>query len=181
MLNWFGESVERIAMLAYALHRIVPTHVARELTIGNFRADFGWADVDPGADPTVGLIEFEDCLPKTLFEQKKRKAAHLGARFLGGFGQLVDWCAFGLAEARSDARISPLLGPHFENASYRYALVAGHRRFANDALSRMRLRWWHDNLKLGHGTSTATFDQVVQRSGQVLSVLERTKRTRTPH
>lgn len=141
LLKWFGASIERIALLAYAIHGIVPTHVARELSIGDFRADFGWAEVDPDVDPTVGLIELENCEPKTLFEAKQRKAPYLGSRFLGGFGQVVDWCAFGQGQARSDAAISALLGARHLNASYVFALVAGDRRFANDALSQARLRW----------------------------------------
>lgn len=175
LLKWFGASVDRIAMLAYAIHRIVPTHVARELTIGDFRADFGWAEVDPDVDPTVGLIELENCEPKTLFEKKARKAPYLGSRFLGGFGQLVDWCAFGQAQARTDATISALLGPNHSNASYVFALVAGDRRFSNDALSETRLRWWRDNLQVGHGTSTVTFDQIVQLGGQAVKILEKAK------
>ena len=175
LLKWFGASVDRIALLAYAIHRIVPTHVARELTIGDFRADFGWAEVDPDVDPTVGLIELENCEPKTLFEKKARKAPYLGSRFLGGFGQLVDWCAFGQAQARTDATISALLGPKHSNASYVFALVAGDRRFSNDALSEMRLRWWRDNLQVGHGTSTVTFDQIVQLGGQAVKILEKAK------
>ena len=175
LLKWFGASVDRIAMLAYAIHRIVPIHVARELTIGDFRADFGWAEVDPDVDPTVGLIELENCEPKTLFEKKARKAPYLGSRFLGGFGQLVDWCAFGQAQARTDATISALLGPNHSNASYVFALVAGDRRFSNDALSETRLRWWRDNLQVGHGTSTVTFDQIVQLGGQALKILEKAK------
>ena len=175
LLKWFGASVDRIALLAYAIHRIVPTHVARELTIGDFRADFGWAEVDPDVDPTVGLIELENCEPKTLFEKKARKAPYLGSRFLGGFGQLVDWCAFGQAQARTDATISALLGSGHSNASYVFALVAGDRRFSNDALSETRLRWWRDNLQVGHGTSTVTFDQIVQLGGQAVKILEKAK------
>ncbi|MES2756032.1 MAG: hypothetical protein V4693_01560 [Pseudomonadota bacterium] len=148
LLKWFGASVERIALLAYAIHGILPTHVARELTIGDFRADFGWAEVDPDVDPTVGLIELENCEPRTLFEKKKRKAPYLGSRFLGGFGQLVDWCAFGQGQAKSDATISMLLGSQHLNASYVFALVAGDRRFSNDALSQSRLRWWKENMQI---------------------------------
>lgn len=175
LLKWFGVSVERIALLAYAIHGIVPTHVARELTIGDFRADFGWAEVDPDVDPTVGLIELENCEPKTLFEKKTRKAPYLGNRFLGGFGQLVDWCAFGQGQAKSDATISALLGTQHVNASYVFALVAGDRRFSNDALSQTRLQWWRDNVQVGHGTSTATFDQFVQFGGQALKILKKAK------
>ncbi len=175
LLKWFGVSVDRIALLVFATHGIVPTHVARELTVGDFRADFGWAEVDPDVDPTVGLIELENCEPKTLFEKKTRKAPYLGGRFLGGFGQLVDWCSFGQANAKTDATISTLLGPNHPNTSYVFALVAGDRRFSNDALSETRLRWWRENLQVGHGTSTATFDQIVQLGRQRVKILEKTK------
>lgn len=175
LLKWFGVSVDRIALLTYAIHRVVPTHVARELTFGDFRADFAWANVDPDVDPTVGLIELENCEPKTLFEKKARKAPYLGARFLGGFGQLADWCSFGQAQAKADATISAVLGSKHPNAAYVYALVAGHRRFAKDALSETRLRWWRENLQVGHGTITMTFDQVAQQGGQGLRILELAK------
>lgn len=175
LLKWFGASVERIALLAYAIHGIIPTHVARELTIGDFRADFGWAEVDRDVDPTVGLIELENCEPKTLFRTKKRKAPYLGSRFLDGFGQLVDWCAFGQGQAKSDAAISVLLGTQHLNASYVFALVAGDRRFSNDALSQARLRWWRENMQVGHGTTTVTFDQVAQFGGQRLKILQKAK------
>ncbi|MFM2088221.1 MAG: hypothetical protein RLZZ237_3090 [Pseudomonadota bacterium] len=175
LLKWFGASVERIALLAYAIHGILPTHVARELTIGNFRADFGWAEVDPAVDATVGLIELENCEAKTLFEKKKRKAPYLGARFLGGFGQLVDWCAFGQAQAKSDASISLVLGSQYMNASYVFALVAGHRRFSSDVLSQTRLQWWRENMQVGHGTSTVTFDQVMQLGERKLQILDSAK------
>lgn len=175
LLKWFGASVERIALLAYAIHGILPTHVARELTIGDFRADFGWAEVDPAVDATVGLIELENCEPSTLFEKKKRKAPYLGTRFLGGFGQLVDWCAFGQAQAKADAAISLVLGPQHANASYVFALVAGDRRFSNDALSQARLQWWRENMQIGHGTTTVTFDQVLQLGERKLQILKSAK------
>lgn len=175
LLQWFGASVERIALLAYAIHGILPTHVARELTIGDFRADFGWAEVDPAVDATVGLIELENCEAKTLFEKKKRKAPYLGARFLGGFGQLVDWCAFGQAQAKSDASISLVLGLQHMNASYVFALVAGHRRFSSDVLSQTRLQWWRENMQVGHGTTTVTFDQVMQLGERKLQILDSAK------
>jgi len=175
LLKWFGASAARIALLAYAIHGVVPTHVARELKIGDFRADFGWAEIDPDVDPTVGLIELENCEPNTLFEQKARAAPYLGSRFLGGFSQLVDWCAFGQGNAESDAKISVLLGHQQTNASYVYALVAGDRRFSSDSLSERRLRWWRENIKLGHGTTTSTFDQVVQLGGHRLKILQKVK------
>lgn len=175
MLHWFGASVDRIALLVYAIHRIVPTHVARELTIGSFRADFGWADITPDVEPTIGLIELEDCLPKTLFQKKTRKAPYFGSRFLGGFGQLVDWCSFGQGQAKVDASISALLGSDYSRASYVFALVAGDQRFSSDALSQTRLQWWRDNLQLGHGTTTATFDQVVQLGKRAVKILEQAR------
>ena len=175
LLKWFGASAERIALLAYVIHGIVPTHVARELTIGDFRADFGWAEVDPAVDATVGLIELENCEPHTLFEKKKRKAPYLGTRFLGGFGQLVDWCAFGQAQARTDAAISLILGPQHANASYVFALVAGDRRFSNDALSQSRLQWWRENMQVGHGTTTMTFDLLLQSGQRKLQILSSAK------
>ncbi|WP_155754141.1 hypothetical protein [Burkholderia vietnamiensis] len=176
LLRWFGESVERIALMVYAIHKIVPTHVARELTIGDFRADFAWAEVDADVDATVGLIEFENCEPKTLFEQKNRKAPYLGSRFLDGFGQLVDWCAFGYDRASTDSRISTLLGTKHTNAAYVFSLVAGHREFSNDKLALVRLQWWDNNLKLGHGTITRTFDQVEQEGRRNLKVLNSVRR-----
>lgn len=171
LLKWFGASVERIALLAYAVHSILPTHVARELTVGDFRADFGWAEVDPAVDATIGLIELENCESNTLFVKRKRKAPYLGARFLNGFSQLVDWCAFGQGQAKTDASISLILGSRHTNASYLFALVAGDRRFANDALSQIRLQWWRENMAVGHGTTTMTFDQVVQLGERKLQIL----------
>jgi len=175
LLDWFGASIERISLLVYALYRIVPTHVARELTIGNFRADYGWADVDPTVDPTVGLIELENCEPSTLFTQKARTAPYLGSRFLGGFGQLVDWCAFGRADASVDAKISAVLGARHHKVTYLFALVAGDQRFASDALSQMRMQWWDANLKLGHGTVTRTFDKLMTDGRQALAILDKAK------
>ncbi|MGU3778992.1 Shedu anti-phage system protein SduA domain-containing protein [Burkholderia metallica] len=175
LLTWFGGSVERIAMMVYAIHKIVPTHVARELEIGDFRADFAWASIDPDADATVGFIELENCLEKTIFEKKKRKAPYLGERFLGGFGQLVDWCAFGQNQAQADATISTLLGPKFDNARYVYSLVAGHRAFWNDALSLRRMNWWAANMSLGSGTTTLTFDQLEQEGSLNLKLLEKAR------
>lgn len=175
LLDWFGSSVERIALLVYALYRIVPTHVARELTIGNFRADYGWIDVDPTVDPTVGLIELENCEPTTLFTKRGRTAPYLGSRFLGGFGQLVDWCAFGRADAGVDANISAVLGARHHNVTYLFALVAGDQRFASDALSQRRMQWWGANLKLGHGTVTRTFDKLVTDGSQALAILDKAK------
>jgi hypothetical protein len=156
---------------ATASHGIMPTHVARELRVGNFRSDFAWAEVAPDVDSTVGLIELEDCKPTTLFEQRARKAPYFGKRFLAGFAQLVDWCAFGQAQAKSDPAISSLLGPYHANASYVFELVAGHRRFSNDALSQARLDWWHANIHVGHGTSIVTFDKLCQAARSHLKML----------
>jgi hypothetical protein len=175
LLAWFGASIERIALLAYALYRIVPTHVARELTVGDFRSDFAFADVDPSVYPTIGLIEIEDCQPNTLFVQKGRKAPYLGSRFLGGFGQLVDWCAFGRGQADSDATISAVLGGHNQNVSYTFALVAGDQRFSVDSLSKQRMQWWDANIKLGNDTVTRTFDDIVRDGAQAVAILHKAK------
>lgn len=175
MLAWFGASIDRIALLVYALYRIVPTQVARELTVGDFRSDFAWIDNDATVNPTVGLIELENCEPSTLFVQKTRKAPYLGSRFLGGFGQLVDWCAFGQAQASTDATISAVLGARHQNVSYEFALVAGDQRFASDALSQRRMQWWNANVKLGGGTVTRTFDHVVREGTQALQILDKVR------
>ena len=159
----------------YALYRIVPTHVARELTVGDFRADFGFADVDPDVSPTIGLIELENCQPNTLFSQKQCKAPYLRSRFLGGFGQLVDWCAFGQSQASTDATMSAVLGPRHQNVRYVFALVAGDQRFSVDALSMQRKQWWDANVKLGSGTVIHTFDDIVRNGGQAVSILLKTK------
>lgn len=161
LLAWFGASVDRMALLVICAHNIVPTHVARELQIGRFRADFGWACIDTMADPVVGMIELEPCERDTLFQKRQRSTPYLGERFLGGFAQLVDWCAFGYADACEDPAISSLIGPAYDRTAYVYALVAGDRRFASDGLSKRRLDWWADHIKLGRGTQMKSFDQLI--------------------
>lgn len=172
LLNWFGAAEVRIAMLAFGLTGIVPTHVARELTIGRFRTDFTWATIDPDARPLVGLIELENAESNTLFEKKARAIPHIGSRFLGGFGQLVDWCAFGSADAQIDPNISAVIGAHPRSGEteYRFDLVAGLDAFAADPLSRSRLSWWNQNILVGRGTQTVTFTRLCEDVQQRLKV-----------
>jgi len=53
--------------------------------------------------------------------------------------------------------------------------VAGDRRFANDALSQTRLQWWRENMQVGHGTTTMTFDLLLQSGQRKLQILSSAK------
>jgi hypothetical protein len=162
LLDFFGASVENIALLVFGLHGVMPTYVAREFELGHFRSDFAWIALDDQSKPLVGFIELEPALEDTLFKtSRSRNAPYLGDRFLGGFGQLVDWCAFGRGEAALDPKISPLLGANGYQAIYLYGLVAGLDRFALDRLSHNRLTWWQQNIAIGNGTCFKTFSQLL--------------------
>ncbi|WP_153856816.1 hypothetical protein [Stenotrophomonas sp. MH181796] len=165
LVDWFGASVERISLLAFAVHGFMPSFVAREMTLSNFRADFAWiilAENKVGTS-TVCFAEMEGALPDTLFRQSTRSYPYYGAKFLDGFSQLVDWCSFGHGEAVSHPKVSVALKgtPPGSGTAYQYCLVAGLDHFL-DAHTKGRLAWWRDNVKIGHGTSYMTFSEVVE-------------------
>jgi len=165
LLAWFGENANRMALLAYATSNVVPTHVAREVIIGGFRADFAWICKEPNASPIVCFVEIEGALPTTLFRKKKkgRIEPYIGDKFLDGFSQLVDWCSFGRALAETHPLVGDVLNNDTRAISYRYSLIAGIDDFMQNASLHRRLMWWHDNIKLGHGTETLTFTALVNQ------------------
>lgn len=163
LLDWFGMKAERVAMLVFALHGVIPTHVAREFDIGNFRSDFAWISNNGLGEHQVGLVELEDALPETLFTsngRKTRNTPYIGMRFLSGFSQLVDWCSFGQAEVARHPLISNVIGAYRGPVLYYFALVAGVDHFSPGAFAENRMQWWDANIKLGNGTSIKTFSKM---------------------
>lgn len=169
LLHWFGHSLERIALLAYATHGIVPTHVAREMTLGTFRADFAWISIDTNAAPVVCFVELEEARPDTLFRQGTRIAPYIGRKFLDGFSQLVDWCCFGHGEAKNHPLVAAVLGNNNRTVSYNFSLIAGLDDFANNAALQHRLEWWRRNIIVGDGTTTLTFSAFCQHAKRNLN------------
>lgn len=160
LLHWFGEDLDRIGLLVYALHRVVPTHLARELTIGSFRTDFAWACIEADLKPLVGFIEVEHALRDSLFKQKTRIAPYIGDSFLSGFSQLIDWCSFGRGQATTDPQVSAVVGKTPGPVHYYFSLVVGQDRFIPGQLEEDRFDWWKGNLKLGQGTTISTYTDI---------------------
>jgi hypothetical protein len=69
LLDFFGATIENTALLVFGLHGVVPTHVAREFRLNEFRSDFAWIALDEHAKPMVGFIELEPALEDTLFSE----------------------------------------------------------------------------------------------------------------
>lgn len=171
LLAWFGENVYRTALLACGTLNAIPSHVARELTVGNFRADFAWIGLSDKARPVVMLIELEGALHDTLFHTKKnRKSPYFGEKFLEGFSQLVDWCAFGKSQAEFNPTIAQVIQNDPRTPSYRFALVAGSDHFLKDRSLESRMMWWQSNIKLGEDTSTVTFEEISNRASAAIDI-----------
>lgn len=165
LLDWFGENVYRTALLAVGTKSAIPSHVARELRVGNFRADFAWISLTDDARPMVALVELEGALESTLFHKKpNRDAPYIGAKFLEGFSQLVDWCAFGKGEAESHAGIARVLRNDKRTPLYNFTLVAGSDYFLGDKALEKRMIWWHQNVKLGDDTTASTYEDISSRA-----------------
>ncbi len=163
LLHWFAQSAEHVALLAYATKGVVPTSVGYEIPLGGFRADFAWAAVDAHAAPTIVFIEFEAALSDTLFEiKKKRTTPYIGAAFLEGFSQIVDWCAFGQHEARANPLVSQLLKGITRLPIYQFTLIAGLDDFASDPALTSRLTWWKQNIKYADGAEMYSFTDVLE-------------------
>ncbi|UKE63353.1 DUF4263 domain-containing protein [Xanthomonas translucens pv. poae] len=163
LLDWFRQSAEHIALLAYSTHGVVPTSVGCEIPLGGFRADFAWAAIDIHAAPVIVFIEFEAALVDTLFEfKRKRSTPYIGAAFLEGFSQIVDWCAFGQHEARANPLVSSLLKGAGRSPIYQFTLIAGLDDFANDPALIARLTWWKQNIKYGDGAEMYSFTELVE-------------------
>ena len=128
LLTWFGATSHRIALIAFALTGIPPTHVAREFSVGKFRVDFAWASIQTGVFPTFGFVEFQDALEDTLF----RKGPETDSIYRQVFSNtdLVNlWIGVALVRTRYKrmAAVSASVGAHSyaHRTEYRYALLAG--------------------------------------------------------
>jgi len=160
LLRWFGESIDRIALLVYAMEKVVPTHIAREMTIGGFRTDFGWAQVTATEAPSVGFVEIEHAKADSLFVKKTRSTPYIGNSFLQGYSQLVDWASFGNADARNDSKISAVVGKHPEPVNYHFCLVVGQQRFIPGQQELDRFRWWQQHLRVNNHTKIKTYSDI---------------------
>lgn len=161
LLDWFGASTERMALFAHAGGQVNPTYVARELVLGDMRADFGLLSVPTNTDvaPRLLLVECQGARANTLFESGHRTLLYWGADFLEGFGQLVDWDCFGAPAVRNQ-KVASLISHCRQPLQVFYLLVAGLRKFSMDALSEQRLAFWADTLPLGSNFQIRRFDDV---------------------
>ncbi|WP_423598525.1 hypothetical protein [Roseateles sp. MS654] len=163
LLEWLGTSTARIALLAHAGRQIVPTHVARELCLGDMRADFALLQIPkhPLATPRLLLVECQGALPNSLFEKGNRKLLYWGRDFLDGFSQLVDWHFVGHHTALNQA-ISSLTAECSRVIEVSFLLVVGLREFSKDHLSQRRLLAWTTTLTIGSNFRISRFDDIAQ-------------------
>ena len=167
LLDWFGAATERIGLLAFAFGRPPPDFVARELILGDTRADFALLELpdSPLLPPRLILVEFQGALPNTLFEARKRALLHWGRDFLDGFGQLMDWHFIQHHNTLSQ-KIASLTAGHRRPLETMFLLVAGLRQFSDDLLSEQRLAWWSRTIPLGSNFKVARFDDVAEEALQ---------------
>lgn len=167
LLDWFGAASERIGLLAFAFGRPPPDYVARELILGDTRADFALLELpdSPLLPPRLILVEFQGALPNTLFEARQRALLHWGRDFLDGFGQLMDW-HFIQHHSMLSQKIAMLTAGHCRPLETMFLLVAGMRQFSDDLLSEQRLAWWSRTIPLGSNFKVARFDDVAAEALQ---------------
>ncbi|MFL6672592.1 MAG: Shedu anti-phage system protein SduA domain-containing protein [Massilia sp.] len=163
LLSWFGASAERIAILAVGLPggRAIPTHVAREITIHHFRADFAWLFLPTSHDeaPHLMFIELQGALHTSIFKLKGKRTPEWSMDFLSGFGQLVDWNCFS-GEIAEWSALTKLVVSHTREVRVDYALVAGLSEDIRDKLSERRLNHWREKVRLGNNLHLSTFDEL---------------------
>lgn len=174
LLNWFGESTERICLFAHALGVINPTHIARELILGDMRTDFALLTVPSQnkAKPRLLLVECQGALDKSLFEAGNRKLNYWGLDFLDGFSQLVDWKTSDYHNIQSQ-EIANLIAGNPRPMETSYMLIAGLNRFAQDNVSQRRMKWWADHVNLGNNFAVKTFDDVASEAGEWVAQTKR--------
>lgn len=161
LLEWLGASTERIALLAHAGRHLVPTHIARELSLGDVRADFALLQVPrlSTGTPRLLLVECQGALPHSLFEKGNRKLLYWGRDFLDGFSQLVDWHFVGHHDSLNQT-IATLINGCGRPIEVSFLLVVGLRRFSMDHLSQRRLIAWGQALAMGSNFRISRFDDI---------------------
>ncbi|OWQ44411.1 hypothetical protein CDL60_25180 [Roseateles noduli] len=165
LLEWFGASTARMALLAHASGRPPPHFVAREFILGDMRADFALLEVPmtPDVPPRLVLIEFQGALPNSLFEARGRTFHYWGRDFLDGFSQLMDWHFAGY-HATLSQKVATLVADCRRPVDTTFMLVAFLRQFSKDALSERRLVWWSDTVSLGSNFRAVRFDDVANEA-----------------
>lgn len=163
LLAWFAQSTARVALLGHAGGDILPTHVARELVLGQMRADFALLQVPsrPDAAAKLLLVECQGALPKSMFEAGNRQMLYWGHDFLDGFSQLVDWHFVG-SQSTLNQEIALLISEGSRVLETSFLLVAGLQRFAKDHLSQKRILAWGQALPLGSNFKVKRFDDLAQ-------------------
>jgi hypothetical protein len=161
LLDFLGVSTQRIALFGYAVGHVIPTHVAREVQLGNMRADFGLLSLptDRAVAPRLLLVECQAALENSVFEQGNRGLKYWGYDYLDGFSQLADWKCMDYAHV-TNQEIATLVQHHSEQMQVSFMLVAGLRKYVLDNISRNRFRWWMDNITLGPNFSVKKFDDI---------------------
>lgn len=165
LLEWFGASTARMALLAHAAGRPRPQFVAREFNLSDMRALFALLEVPQSSNiaPYLLLVECQGALPNSLFEASDRTLNYWGHDFLDGFSQLMDWHFVGYHEMLSQ-KISTLTAGHHRSLQTMFMLVAGLQRFSMDALSERRLTWWANTVSLGTNFKIVRFDDVAHQA-----------------
>lgn len=161
LLDWFGTSTARIALLAHASGRPPPKYIARELIFNGMRADFALLEVPKSSDipPRLVLVEFQGALPNSLFESRGRTLLYWGRDFLDGFSQLMDWHFFRY-HAPMGQKVASLIADCRRPVETTFLLVAGLQEYSKDELSERRLAWWSSTLSLGAGFRVVRFDDI---------------------
>lgn len=175
LLDWFGETEERIALFALGLpnQSYLPTHVAREITIKNFRADFACLYVETGKNlpPRLLLIEAQGALHNSVFESKGRTTPLWSKDFLSGFAQVVDWHCF-KGEIGTWAPLTKLVAGHAAPVQVDFAVIAGLNVDVADQLSQQRMSHWMEHVRIGNNLHISTFDALPMHT---ISLLNRMK------
>jgi hypothetical protein len=165
LLEWFGASTARMALLAHAAGRPRPQFVAREFNLSDMRADFALLEVpqSPNVAPYLLLVECQGALRNSLFEASDRTLNYWGHDFLDGFSQLMDWHFVGYHEMLSQ-KIATLAAGHQKPLQTMFMLVAGLQRFSMDSLSERRLTWWANTVSLGTNFKIVRFDDIAHQA-----------------
>jgi len=173
LLDWFGESEERIALFSLGLpnQSYVPTHVAREITFRNFRADFACLYVDTSmlTPPRLLLIEAQGALHNSVFETRGRTTPQWSKDFLSGFSQVVDWHCF-KGDVAAWPPLTKLVARHLPT-QVDFAVIAGLNIDVQDDLSQQRLTHWSEHVGFGNNLHISTFDALPIRTNALFKIM----------
>ena len=159
ILPFFKKNINLCSLIRFIVSPNTPNqlNIAHEYDFwGDFACDLAVADAE---NKTICFVEFENCMPDSIFKQVGQKATkEYAPRFEHGYSQIIDWF-YRIDNFTNSHEIKKKFGR--DNIDFIGILITGHSRDLDDEL-RKRLKWRENNVVISNSKILYfTFDELL--------------------